>query len=726
MTGNGPVRTGRARAADDPVRAPARIPVARLVEPRSVAVIGASDDLGKFGGRVVHYLAKFGFPGAVLPINPRGGTVQGLPAYPSVADLPDGADVAVLAVPAERLEAQVRACADAGIGACIVITGKLGEAGPEGAAIEARLAGIARATGMRLLGPNCLGIVNATGRAALSSTLALEGPVLRPGGIGLISQSGALMGTLLSLGLDYGAGFSRCISVGNQADLELCDFLDHLIEDAATRVIALYVEGLRDPPRFRALLARARAAGKPVLVVKAGRSEAGARAARSHTASLAGSYAAFEAVCRAGGAATMEDPATMILAADALDRLPRLAAPGLGVAVMASSGGAVVTAADQLPGIGARLARMGDATRAALAALMPDDHVHLPLDTGSFHGGTSEAGIRAALAAFMADPDVGAILYPMTTMPRMADHAARLPAISREGGKPILYAMTAGRVGDAARAAMLERAFPWFDRVGDALAALRAMEAVAARPAARPERPPGAGPAVPARLRPGPLTEAETKRLVAAYGIPVTRQALARTPEEAAAAADAIGYPAVLKGVSRAVAHKSDLGLVRLGLGDAAAVRAAAAEILRTLERVAPGAAEGVLVQETGRGEVELILGVVHDPGFGPMVLAGAGGTLVEVTRDTGLAPAPIGPEEAEALLRRLAVWPVLQGVRGRPPADVAAAAEALSRLSWLAHDLGDRLAELDINPLVVRARGGGVLALDGRATLRDGAEEPP
>jgi acetyl-CoA synthetase (ADP-forming) len=259
--------------------------------------------------------------------------------------------------------------------------------------------------------------------------------------------------------------------------------------------------------------------------------------------------------------------------------------------------------------------------------------------------------------------------------------------------------------------------------MADALRAWQTMEAVAIGRVGLPpaERPPGAGPELPrGLLSEGRLTEQETKRLVTSYGIPVTRETLARTADEAASAASAIGYPVVLKGASLAVVHKSDLGLVRLNLRDENGLRAAFAEVSAALEAAAPGAAEGVLVQEMAHGEVELILGCTHDADFGPMVMVGFGGTLVEVLKDVQLAPAPLSAQAAEAMLRNLTFWPVLAGVRGRPAADVAAVVDALVRLSWLAFDRGARLAELDINPLIVRAAGQGVVAVDGRATLRE------
>ncbi|MCS6892370.1 MAG: acetate--CoA ligase family protein [Rhodovarius sp.] len=708
---------------DQPDRAAqsARLPIARIVAPRSIAVIGASEDLGKFGGRILHYLQRFGFPGLILPVNPNRARLRGLPAYPSVEALPEPPDVAILAVPAAGLLAQIEACARAGVGAAIVITGKLAEAGPEGAAIEAACTAAARAAGMRLLGPNCLGILNLPDRAMMSSSLALEGGEIRVGGIGMVSQSGALMGTLVSLGADAGAGFSRCISVGNQADLCLEDFLDYLIEDPATRVIALYIEGLRDGPRFLGGLRRARAAGKPVLCVKAGRSEAGAQAARSHTASLAGSYAVFAAACRDAGAVVMDDPAQMLMAADALDRLPRLPRAGMGVAVMASSGGSTVTTADLLPRHGLRLGQMAPATRATLARFLPESHIHLPVDTGSFHDGAGEEAITACIRALLSDPDIGALIYPMTTQPAMAERAAMLPPLCREMGRPILFVMMAGRVGDGARAAFHAAGLPCFDRVGDALAVARALvEEAAGRARADlppPERPAGAGPA-PEGLPRGALTEAEAKRLVAAYGVPVVRGLPAASEAEAIAAAADLGFPVVLKGVSRAILHKSDLRLVRLGLPDAQAVARAFHEVTAILAVHAPGGGEGVLVQEMAAGEAELILGARWDPILGPVVLAGAGGVLVELLSDVALAPAPLRPADARALLEGLAMAPLLRGLRGRPALDVAAAAEALVRLSWLAADLGPRLVELDLNPVLLRPAGQGVIAVDARAIL--------
>jgi acyl-CoA synthetase (NDP forming) len=703
---------------------PPRIKLSRIVAPRSIAVIGASDDVGKFGGRVVHYLIKHGFDGMLVPINPRRPTIRGLRAYPKVSACPERVDVAILAVPASSLLEQVEDCAAADVGACIVITGKLAEADAEGAALQDRVVDVARRAGMRLVGPNCLGIVNPVDRIALTSSLSMERDTLRAGGIGIVSQSGALMGTLISRAMDYGAGFSRGISVGNQADLDLCDFFEYLVDDPATGVICLYVEGVPDGARFLAIGRRARAAGKPVLVVKIGRSEAGARSARSHTASLAGSYPSFVAAASLAGMVMMDDPTSMVLAADALLRLPRIAAPGRGIAAIASSGGSTANLADQLEHAGLPGPTISAATRAVMEDWMLPAHVSIPVDSGSFTNGSSREGIEAILRAFTADPAIGAIVYPMTTQPGMAESAAMLPAVAREGGKPILFVMTAGDVGNDARARLTAADFPYYDRISDVLAIVRALDdeakARSTTYASAPSRPAGAGPVASSPVGAGALTESEAKRLVGTYGVHVAPEALVRTADDAAVAAGRIGYPVVLKGVSRAVVHKSDAGLVCVGLADEAALREAFAAVQTTLDRIAPDANEGCVVQEMVRGEAELILGTQYDADFGPMVLVGFGGILVEVLKDVRLAPAPVSHARAHAMLRELAFWPVLQGVRGRPALDVEAAADALVRLSWLAADLGPRLVELDINPLIVRAANGGAVAADARATLRE------
>jgi len=698
-----------------------RVDIARILDPRAVAVFGASDNKDKFGGRVMHYLTRHGYPGRVLPINPNRSEVLGLPAFPSIADAPGPVDVAILAVPPKALLGAVEECAAAGVGACVIMTTGFAETGDAaGAERQDRLVAIAHASGMRIVGPNCMGLIAPRANMALTSSLVLEIDAIRQGRVGLISQSGALMVSIFNRAHDAGIGFSACVSLGNQSDVEICDVLDWMIDDPGTDVICLYVEGLVDAPRFFRAAARARAADKPLLMVKTGRTEAGVRAARSHTASLAGAYQVFEAACRDLGVLLTDDPDGMVRAADLIRRWPRPAGDGIGV--LSPSGGGAGIGVDRVSEAGLRLAALTDATRARLLEVLLPPQADNPIDLGGRRAGDSVGVAGVCAETLIADPDVSTLFVVLTTVPFYEASTRALASAALAAGKPVVVSVTPGSAADGPRAALRELGCPYFDTIDDGIRALRLLVArhrsLAPHPA--PSRPPGlpaAAPAPPA----GRLTEPEAKALARAYGVPVTRERLARSAEEAVAAAAAIGYPVVLKGVARDLVHKSDVGAVRLGLADAAAVRAAWTDVARILEGdMAHGAFEGCLVQEMARADGELIVGIRRDPQFGAVVLAGLGGTLVEIAGDVEVAPAPVSPEAARAMLQRLRFWPVLAGARGRPPLDVDAAVDAIVRLGWLAVDLGERLVDLEINPLFLRAGSGGAVAVDARGEIAE------
>lgn len=706
-----------------PQTAPAwRIPVERVLHPRSVAIVGASDSLDKFGGRIFANVRRHGYAGRLLPINPKRAEVGGLPAWPTIADAPGPVDLAVIAVPGSQLLETVAACAQAGVGACVVITAQLAEFDARGKALQDEVAAQARAHGMRLLGPNCMGLISPAAGLALSSTMTLQHvAALRRGGVGFVSQSGALMGTLFVIGDDHAVGFSHMVSIGNQADLELCDFLDALIEDEATRVICLYVEALKSPRRFVELARRARAAGKPVLAVKAGRSEAGASAARSHTASLAGSYDAFVAACEAAGVLVFDEPEGMIVAAGVFDRLGSPAADG-GIGFVGSSGGGCAVTADRLAAAGLPLARWTPATRERLAAHFLPTHANNPIDLGAHKGVLTPQVFEDAIAAVADDDAVAVLLYVMTPQPLMAETADALIAARRRSGKPVLVVSDTGSFAADVRGRLVAAGLPLANRIDDALRVLDAwfrLRRLAAFADGGALRPAGAGP-LPAAPAAGLLNEPDTKALLAAYGIWVNAAETVTGAEAAVAAAGRIGHPVVLKGVSRSITHKSDAGLVRLGLADADAVRAAWAALAGILRGADGDAPPRVSVQQQVAGVAELILGVRHDADFGPQLLVGFGGVLVEVLKDFRLAAVPLSPAAARALLDGLRLRPLLDGVRGAPAADVDAVVDAIVRLSWLAADLGDRLRELDVNPLIVGARGKGAVAVDGRALIAE------
>ena len=704
----------------DPARY--RSNVARILDPRSVAVIGASEDVGKFGGRVMHYMTKHGFAGRIVPVNKARETIFGLPCVRHISEA-DPVDVALLALPPEQLVQAVDDCARAGVGACVVMTTGFAEAGTEGEKRQDALVDIVRRTGMRLIGPNCMGLISPHHGLALTSSLVLEDAPLHKGKIGLISQSGALMVSMYNRADDAGIGFSACVSLGNQADMEICDFLEHLIGDPETAVICIYMEGLRDPTRFLALGDAAKQAGKPLLLVKTGRTEAGSRAARSHTASLAGAYDVFQAACREHGIVLLDDPDGMIQLADFLIRWP--APKGAGIGVVSSSGGGAGIGVDRISEAGLDLAVLSSDTRERMSTFLLPPQANNPVDLGGRTIDDPFECARRSVSEMAADPAVSLLLVVLTTTPFYERTTEELGKAAVACGKPFLFIVTPGHSADAPRAVLRGLECPYVDSFDEGIRLVNGVadyrQTLAARRAApvRPADLPPTGDAV-LSCAGGPLmTEPEVKRLLSAYGIHVTREHLAPDAEAAVRAANELGYPVALKAVARGLIHKSDIGAVRLGLSDTVAVRRAFEEIVAVLAAHDPKLAfEGCLVQEMRRPEAELHLGIKHDEVFGPVVVVGAGGVLVELLKDIQIALAPIGTDKAREMLERLSIWPMLDGFRGRRKLDADAAAHTLSLLSWLASDYGDQIRELDINPLGVEAPGQGVVALDARASI--------
>ncbi len=701
-------------------RAQPRIDVGRILHPRAVAVFGASDSKDKFGGRIMHFLVRHGFAGEIYPINPRRAEVLGRRAYPTIGVAPAAADVAILAVPADALVASVAAAADAGVGCCVIISTGFAEAGAAGMARQVALVEIARRTGMRLVGPNCMGLIVPHHRLALCSSVVLDTDRLRDGAIGLVSQSGALMVSIFDRAGGDGIGFRACVSLGNQADLEICDVVDYLVDETETEAICVYVEGLLNGARFRRSLAAARHAGKPVLVVKTGRTAAGVQAARSHTASLAGAFDVFEAVCRDEGAVLARDPDDMVRAAHFLTRhrKPRRG----GVAILSSSGGAAGIASDRITELGLSLAALSAPTRAGLERFLLPAQAANPVDLG---GRTVPEDVEIAgdvARLLFDDPDVAYGLAVLTSMPFFPQRTKLIGTAALASDKPVFVTLTPGPAADGPRQALRDVGLPYFDRFEDSVRVLAlvaehdARRGVAPAPAARPAGVPD-GRVAP--LAAGPLAPAEVAGLLERYGVPVARAAVRATPEAAADVADRLGFPVVLKIVSRQIVHKSDVGGVRLGLASRAAVVAAAHEMAAAVARAVPDAAiEGFVVQETVAGEAEVIVGARRDPHFGAVVLVGLGGVAVEILKDVALAAAPVDAGRARAMLDSLRVAPLFHGARGRPPLDVDAVVDVVVRVSWLAAALGPQLVDLEVNPLIVRRAGGGAVAVDGRATL--------
>jgi acyl-CoA synthetase (NDP forming) len=683
-----------------------------MLHPRSVAVYGASDSRDKFGGRIMYFLVHHGFAGEIVPINPRRSEVRGRRAYARAADAPNPIDVAILAVPSDALLDAVQECAAAGVRCCVIITTGFAEAHAEGKRAQQRILEIAEAAGMRIVGPNCMGFLNPAWKLALCSSVVLDVEQLLVGHIGMVSQSGALMVSTFDRAQADGIGFSACVSLGNQADVEICDVLEYLIADPDTHAVCVYVEGFRDAARFFRAAAACREAGKPLVVLKTGKTPAGVKAAQSHTASLAGSYQAFEALCRTHGVVLADDPMLMVRIADVLVRWPH--GQGDGIGIVSGSGGGAGVMADRITGAGLQLATLSEGSRAALGTILLPPQADNPIDFG---GRLSQEGEidDTATSILATDPDVGVIMPYLSSMPTFAVRTRAIATAALRSGKPVFALVAVGHAGATPRRELRAVDCPYFDSAEDALAVLRAVIGYYRRTPR--QSPPVRRGGLPASLPHG----MEPADLFRSYGVPFPAEAMCADVEAAIQAAERIGYPVVLKGLVPGVVHKTDLGLVRLDIADATALRAAWREIAASVAASVAagghvGGLSGCLVQERVAAGLELIIGIRRDPSYGPLVVVGAGGILVEFLNDIASAPAPLAHDDAERLLRSLRLAPLFAGVRGRPALDIAAAAEVVVRLSWLAFDLGDNWVDAEISPLIVAPVGSGARAVDVRA----------
>ena len=696
-------------------------PIARLLQPRSVAVIGASSDPSKTAGRPVAYLKKHGFTGDIYPVNPRAETISGLRCYPDVASLPQAPDVGIVLLGAERAHEAVRALAERGTAAAIVLASGYTETGAEGEARQRQL--IEAAGSMRLLGPNTIGLVNITDGIVLSASGALEVDHFIAGNIGVVSQSGGILGSLLSRAAARGIGLSKLISTSNEVDLDLADFVDHLVDDPATSVIALYMESIRHPEKFRAAALRAAAAGKPLVVFKIGRSESGARAAVSHTGALAGADRMYDALFHQVGAIRAQSYADLLDIPAALASGRRL--HGKRVAILTSTGGAGTLVTDSLGVAGFDTPAPDEATAERLRALQTGDHAALdrnPIDVTL--AGLDPDLLRGAVRALLASPSYDALVVVVGSsalaMPELM--AGVLQDCMPESDKPVLAFVSPH--APEVTSVLNRRGVPAYTAPESCTAALAAM--LQQGGAAKAVAPLTSGEAMVAvdDFNAGPLDEAQAKQLFARFGIPVARETIVTDATAARDAADALGGPAVLKILDAQIMHKSDVGGV--------AVNVAPDAIGERLERMRTDVAERAgrvpqrfLVQEMVGGGTEIIVGYHRDP-LGAGILVGMGGVTAELFKDTAMRLLPPGAglsrEEAHAMLRELTTWPLLDGFRGRPRADVEAAVDAIVRFAAMVAQMGERLIEAEINPLFVLAEGKGVRAADGVVVLGERA----
>ena len=693
----------------------------KLLRPRSVAVVGASADPAKTSGRPVAYLRKHGFQGSIYPVNPKASEIDGLRCYPDIRSLPQAPDVAIVVLGAERTQQAVRELSAIGTGAAIVLASGYSESGEEGARRQQALREAAGAMG--ILGPNTIGLVNLTDRVTLSASGALEIDDLQPGAVGLVSQSGGILGALLSRAAARGVGLSKLISTSNEADLELADFVDALADDPATRVIALYVESIRHPAKFRAAARKARAAGKPVVAFKIGRSESGARAAASHTGALAGADAMYDALFEDTGVIRAQTFSDLLDIPAALAHARKL--PGRRVAILTSTGGAGTLVADCLGLAGFELPAPDDATGAALRALQPGTPAALdrnPIDVTL--AGLQPELLRGAIRILLDSGSYDALVVIVgssgVAQPELM--AGALKDTLAGATKPVMAYISP----HAPRAAeVLGRyGIPAFHTPEGVSAAMAAMWQAQARVEADNTALPNAG--LPDGLElaeGGSLDEAQAKALFARFGVPGVKEIVVHDEAQAAQAAAALGPRVVLKLLSRHITHKSDVGGVAVNVAQED-VPARLQQMREEVLRHTGGEPRAFLVQEMVSGAAEVIVGLHRDP-LGSAILLGMGGVVAELVRDTTLLMLPedgtgLSPAQVMAGLRRLKTWPLLDGYRGRERADVPALVHAVVAFSRMAGALGDRLIEAEINPLFVRPAGQGVCAADGVAVLQN------
>jgi acetate---CoA ligase (ADP-forming) len=704
--------------------------VRRVLYPGSVAVIGASRQPGAVGAAVVRNLLAAGFPGPIYPVNPAAERIQALPCYPSVEAVPGPVDLAVIALPARRVVEVAEQSGRKGVRALVVLSAGFAEVGPEGQARQAELLRVCRRYGMRLVGPNCIGVLNTDPSAPLNATF---GPLMpSPGRISLATQSGALALAAIDFAGTRGLGFSSAISMGNKADLSGNDLLGYWHTDPRTTVILLYLESFGNPRKF-ARLARAIGRTKPIVALKSGRSAVGARATASHTgALLSSSEVTVDALFRQAGVIRTDTLDEMLDVAELLAQQPL--PTGRRIGIVTNVGGPAILCADACEANGLEMAELSEETRARLRSLLPAEaSVGNPVDV--LATATTEQH-REAVRTVAEDPAVDAViaifLPPLATRPEDVAQTLAAATVDLGAAKPILAVLVSAH-GVPDLATSDGRRVPAYSLPEPAAVALGHAARYAAWRAAPLDTPPTlpdvardqAGLLLAQALTRGGgwLAPDEVQRLLACYEVPLVEQGVVATPGEATQLAARLGGQVALKAIVPGAAHKSDVGGVRLHLAEPVAVGAAAREIAHQVQAATGREPPGFVVQRMAPPGVEMLVGVINDPSFGLTVACGAGGTLVELLKDVSVRLAPLTRGEAAGMLRELRSFPLLDGYRGAPRCAMDALEDVLLRVSALADD-HPQIAELDCNPVIVTASG--ALVVDARVRVATAAPARP
>jgi acetyl coenzyme A synthetase (ADP forming)-like protein len=690
-----------------------------VFSPVSIAVIGASRSRDSIGFALLHNLIANEFNGSIFPVNPKATSIHSLKCWPSIGAIPDLIDLAVVMVPRAKVQGVVEECVAKGVHGLVVITAGFSETGPEGAERERLLREAVRAAGVRMIGPNCMGVINTDPDVSLNATFAPT-PAQR-GSIGFVSQSGALGVAILNVAKDLGIGLTQFVSMGNKADVSGNDLIEHWENDPATKVIAMYLESFGNPRRFTEIAKRV-TRKKPILIVKSGRTAEGARAATSHTGAIAGTdvtVSAFLDQCGVLRANTIEE---LFDVARALDRCPL--PEGGRVGIVTNAGGPAIMATDACVNLGLQIAELSEATRSGLRAFLPPEaSVANPVDM--IASATAESYART-LSAVLDDPEVDMAMVinvtPLLSNP--TDIMDSIGAVARDRAKPVLAVMMATEeFYDAVRATPdLPPVYRFPESAARAMFMLARYAAWRRRPADAP---------VPEfatddrkvaeilnRTADGYLDPAATFEVLDLYGIPLAAWRVAAGRDEALRAADEIGYPVVVKAIAPDLVHKSDVGAVKVDLRDSGELTRAMAEMTGAVEK-AGHRVEGYLVQRMVRGGHEVIFGIATDPRFGPLLMFGLGGKYVEVFEDVRFGVLPLAAAEALEMVQGIRGFKLLEGVRGEPTANLDQLVEILLRLAQLAKR-HPRVRELDVNPFLAGPDPRGAVALDARIRVGD------
>ncbi|MFH1605471.1 MAG: acetate--CoA ligase family protein [Pseudomonadota bacterium] len=695
-------------------------PLHGFFEPSTVAILGASSDPNKLGGRPARFMREAGYAGVVYPVNSRATEIQGYRAFASVRDIPGTIDQALIILPAPACRSALEECADKGIPFVQIFSAGFGELGAEGLKQQQQLVAYAREHGIRLLGPNCLGLVGVRNGFFATFSSALEALFPTAGGIAIATQSGAFGSCAYAIAIQRGLGLSRMVSTGNEADVDVAECIDYLADDPETRVICAAIEGCRNGERLRSALAKAAERRKPVVMMKLGATAIGIAGAATHTGTLAGNDAVYDAVFAECGAWRAHSIEEMLDVAYFCDRLPVPTNARAGAVTI--SGGIGILMADDAEPRGLVFPEMPEAAARQIAGIVPFATIANPMDTTAQVSAVKD-GLTSVMEVVLKETDWATLFLFMAQLAcapeRFEPMRLELRRLRQTYRDRCLVLI--GPSDEGVRRALEADGFVVMDDPTRSVAAAAAASSMYTRRQALhvPVRP-AAAPTKLGAIR----NEADAKRLLGRYGIPVSQERVCTSKEEAVGAARALGLPVAAKILSADIAHKTEIGGVMLGLYDAAAVAAAFEELTARARAAAPQARiDGVLISPMAGDGVETILGIHMDPVFGPMILFGLGGVAVELFKDVAFASAPLSRERALSLVRSVRASRLLQGWRKQPPYDVAALVDALIKLSQLAAEHADALEGIDINPFLVGREG--AVCLDALVSLRDTATAP-